>query len=480
MITTEKLFKLIEDYLFLFKSKEDAIKKIFDGELSSYTTMSEEEVENKVSSNLSKHLRKEFEAKKLPSIIKKYIKTKSKVLLKNDVSFIDNMIIESEYELSYYDIEKLLDIKEVKDYLEHNPKDESGIMEELREFEKLIIEEVQEETKDTSSSNYVSSDNYALYRKDRKLYKLLTVEEERMYLKRYIEDKDPEAFEMLVCCNQGLCEKVAYKYQNRGLSILDLIQECNIGLIKCLDKFDLTRKTKLSTYAMWWIDQAARRAIADQSTTIRVPVHAREEQDKLDRIVSKFERENGREPTIEELVELTGFTKSKIEDIEKNRLRLVSFDKKIQTNDDDGSTLGEFIKSDIEGPEELSLKLSDYDLLEEFLEKLRTDSKGGGARGEQIIRLRNGIELYNTETYRLIRNSNLELKDRYILEEIGIMFGVTRERIRQLERKATNRLKYYRRMYEREIEIISNDECSLYEKPKKRKYTKRKQKKDEE
>lgn len=469
MITTEELFELIEKYLFAFSSKEDAIKHIFNNDLNFYTKLDEKEIEKRINKNLIKYFRKQFESNKLPTLIKKYIKSnKLKRLSKNDMMFLDNIIIETEYEVTYEDLEKLLKIKQIEKYLKVAVKDEIELVEKLREFIELQeSEEEVEEEEEEKEEEYDGADIEKLYERDAKRYELLTKEQERYYIKKYQEEDDPEAFDILVGSNQGLCKKVAARYEGRGLSKLDLIQEGNFGLMKCLKKFDLKRDTKLSTYAMWWIDQAMQKGIKDLGRTIRIPVHIIDSQDKLNRIENKFIATHGYEPTIEELVELTGFAAEQIKKLKDSDLKMVSFDKKVQTDDDSGSTLGEFIKSDIETPEELADIAADHDVLEGYLERLITDqNEKDGKREAQILRLRFGIELYNDESYRLIKKAGLEVKDKYILEDVAKMFGVTRERIRQLQNRGINTIIKYSIPYKRQLEV---DDSIQYKKKKKNK-----------
>ena len=481
MITTDKLFELIDEYIFAFPSKKEIIKQIFNDDIKSFTTMNQDEIEKKVNRNLLRYFKKQFESNKLPNIIEKYIKTKkSKELSKEDMSFLDNIIIETEYEVTYEDLETLLNIKEINDYLSSTTKDTIELVEKLRQF--IEIQDEEEKEDNTTTEEYDGTDIEKLYERDCKRYNLLTYEEERYYLKKYQEEKDFDAYDILVGSNQGLCKKIARKYEGRGLSKLDLIQEGNIGLIKSLDNFNLKRETKLSTYAVWWIDQAARKALRDKGKTIRIPVHVQEEQNKLRMVENKYIAEHGTEPTIEKLSELSGFTFDKIQELRKNELKMVSFDKKIQTDDDDGSTLGDFIKSDMESPEEIANKKADAELVEKFLQRLEKDPNvNDGKRSAQIIRLRFGLELYNEETYKLIEQAGFEVKDKYILEDIGKIFGITRERIRQIEAKTIRNLERYGVSFKRQLENGTFEEpISQKQKKKRKQYTYKKNKKEDE
>lgn len=477
MITTEELFKLIENYIFAFSSREELIKVAFNDNIDSFTTMDKETIEKKVNENLSKYFKQQFEEEKLIEIIKKYIETKGRALSKKNVIFLDNILIDSGYELSYEDIQKLLEIKELVVYLNNAKKDETYLVEQIREFQELQEFEDDEEDHVVHKKNYEGEDIQEKYYSDVSGYGLLSAEEERYYLKKFQEEEDPDAFDKLVGCNQGLCQKVAKKYKNRGLPFLDLVQEGNIGLIKALKKFDLSKKTKLSTYAMWWIRQAIKRALYDQSRTIRIPVHLIEAQEKISKETEAFTSEMGREPTLEEIRELTGLTIEKIKDAQKADLRMVSFDKPVNDEESDAATLGDFLTSDdMETPEEMEDKKSDHETLKLLLDILREDKKFSlGRRAEQIIRLRFGYELYNTETFKIINRSGLPVKDGYILEEVGKMYGVTRERIRQIEGKAIDRLEFYAKI--RQLDSYLHEDISILKK--KRRYRPKKEEPEE-
>lgn len=478
MITTEELFKLIENYIFAFSSREELIKVAFNDNIDSFTTMDKETIEKKVNENLSKYFKQQFEEEKLIEIIKKYIETKGRALSKKNVIFLDNILIDSGYELSYEDIQKLLEIKELVVYLNNAKKDETYLVEQIREFQELQEFEDEEEEHVVHKKNYEGEDIQEKYYSDVSGYGLLSAEEERYYLKKFQKEEDPDAFDKLVGCNQGLCQKVAKKYKNRGLPFLDLVQEGNIGLIKALKKFDLSKKTKLSTYAMWWIRQSIKRALYDQSRTIRIPVHLIEAQEKISKETEAFTSEMGREPTLEEIRELTGLTIEKIKEAQKvSKIKMVSFDKPVNDEESDAATLGDFLTSDdMETPEEVEDIKSRRETLELLLKILREDKKfSPGPRTEKILRLRFGIELYNAETYRIIKRAGFPVKDKYILEEIGKMFGVTRERIRQIEAKGIDRLNFYARM--RKLDAYSNEDIKFLQK--KRKY-KKKEKEPEE
>ena len=267
------------------------------------------------------------------------------------------------------------------------------------------------------AAEYSLDDPVRMYLKEIGQVKLLSADEEVELAKR-VSEGDQEAKNKLTEANLRLVVSIAKKYSGRGLHILDLIQEGNTGLIRAVDKFDWTKGNKFSTYATWWIRQAITRAIADQARTIRVPVHMVEVINKATRCNRKLVQELGREPTMEEIAAELGLPVEKI--IEANRTAADTLSLDTPVGDEEDTSIGSFVEDErTPGPADATSNALLAEALKEILGTLTE-------READVLRMRFGMYDGRTHT----------------LEEVGQIFGVTRERIRQIENKAIRKLRH--------------------------------------
>ena len=276
----------------------------------------------------------------------------------------------------------------------------------------LTFEELHAESKDVNVN-----DNVRMYLKEIGRISLLTLEEEQALSKR-IADGDEDAKNILAESNLRLVVSIAKRYVGRGLLFLDLIQEGNIGLMKAVEKFDYDKGYKFSTYATWWIRQAITRALADQARTIRVPVHMVETINKMARMERQLTLELNREPTEEELAKKMNLSVEKVREIIKIKQDPVSLETPIGEEED--SHLGDFV------PDYNTMSPEQYATYEILKEELKNVLGTLTSREEQVLSLRFGLYDGTCHT----------------LEEVGKRFGVTRERIRQIEAKALRKLRH--------------------------------------
>ena len=279
------------------------------------------------------------------------------------------------------------------------------------EAEEIILDD-EDITKDMNINDPVR-----MYLKEIGRISLLSSEEE-MEISQRVAAGDEDAKRILAESNLRLVVSIAKRYVGRGLLFLDLIQEGNIGLMKAVDKFDPTKGYKFSTYATWWIRQAITRAIADQARTIRVPVHMVETINKLARVQRQLTQELNREPTDEEIAKKLGISIEKVREVYKISQDPVSLETPIGEEDD--SHLGDFIK------DERTMSPEEYATVELLKEELSGVLLTLTDREERVLRLRFGLDDGQCRT----------------LEEVGQIFGVTRERIRQIEAKALRKLRH--------------------------------------
>jgi len=286
------------------------------------------------------------------------------------------------------------------------------------EHVELFEEEEEEEAPEKASVERTNADDSVkIYLQQIGRVKLLTGQEEIDLAKR-IAEGDDVAKQKLIQANLRLVVSIAKKYIGRGLSFLDLIQEGNLGLIRAAEKFDYKRGFKFSTYATWWIQQSITRGIADKSRTIRLPVHMIETIGKVKRVTREMSLELGRIPTKEELAQRIGISLSKLRLVLKATQSTISLETPLNTKDE-GSKLVDFlIDESIDSPDSHVSTENLITELEKVLATLRP-------RERDVLKLRFGLNDGNKRT----------------LEEIGQLFGVSRERVRQIETRALNKLR---------------------------------------
>lgn len=269
-------------------------------------------------------------------------------------------------------------------------------------------------------------ESFTLYMNEAAMFPLLTEEEERELFKKFTEStgKEKEMYRTKIAeSNLKLVISIAKKYKGLGLEIQDLVSEGNLGLMSAIERFDYSIGNKFSTYAVWWIKQAIQRAVTDKGRTIRIPVHAYEKIQKIRRFEYLFEKKNDRLPTIDEIKEETGFTKQQIETLKKQSQAVLSLDAEIPNTDKrEGhrASLGDWYTDTNEATLEEKYLIKDMQRsVNEVLDCLKD-------KEYEIISLRYGLADDKPRT----------------LEEIGNIYGVTRERIRQIEVNALRKLKF--------------------------------------
>ena len=297
----------------------------------------------------------------------------------------------------------------------------TDVLEGGSNLEKLD-ESVKKSLLDAGESQY---DSIQIYLREIGQYPLIDAKTEKELAKR-IQKGELEARGLLARANLRLVVSIAKRYVGRSpdLTLLDLIQEGNLGLFRAVDKFDWTKGFKFSTYATWWIRQAVTRALADQSRTIRVPVHVVETIAKYKQVVRRLSQDLGREPLPEEIAVEMGVEVEKVYQIEKVDQDIISLENPVGDDDDGKSTLGDFVADDkILSPDQEASRRILSDQVREILGELSDKER-------QILEMRHGLGDGITHT----------------LEEVGVRFGVTRERIRQIEAKAHEKIRQHEKV----------------------------------
>lgn len=348
--------------------------------------------------------------------IKQYLLEQSKK--ENEINEKDVIDIATKNHLSEDEEEDLFNWIQENDEILMSGEDEEDELDEDDEDEDEEDEE--DDSEDTSSQvdRKKSFDSMKAYLQEIGAVDRLTPEEE-IEIGRRAAQWNPEAKEIMINANLRLVVAMARKFLNRGLSYQDLIQEGNIGLMRAVEKFDPDKGFRFSTYATWWIRQSLTRAIADQSRDIRIPVHTTEQIYKIKKIQRELFQEFNREPTPEEIAEkIPGMDAAKVTDLLSVSQDTISLES--PTGDEEDSTLGDFIKDDsIKGPEDVFKSEALKDQIDKVLKELPE-------REEAIVRMRFGLD--GTGTVKT-------------LDEVGKIYGITKERVRQIENKAMRRLK---------------------------------------
>ena len=358
---------------------------------------------------------------KLEALITEAKKT-GKVSSKHLVETLDDVDATQDQTERFYDILEQagieIDVSDVLDLIGTADMDNPTLSEmQAIEDEGLLADLDEPEALPEDVENAKLDDPVRMYLKEIGRIKLLTPEEEQEIAKKMAEG-DEDARKRMSEANLRLVVSIAKRYVGRGMQLLDLIQEGNLGLMKAVEKFDYTKGYKFSTYATWWIRQSITRAIADQARTIRIPVHMVETINRVLRTSHSMVQKLGREPTTKEIADELHIEESKVEEVLKIAQEPVSLETPIGEEED--SHLGDFIQDDeaSQPSEEAS-----YTLLREQLEEVLSTLT---PREEQVLRMRFGLTDGKPHT----------------LEEVGKEFDVTRERIRQIESKALRKLRH--------------------------------------
>jgi len=308
-----------------------------------------------------------------------------------------------------------LDEEEIESLFERIEGSGIDLTDDCARVSKTVQEQEQPTSYNLNDLSSSTMDALQLFLNEAGRYPLLTAQEE-VELSKRIERGDKRAKDKMINSNLRLVVSIAKKYQGHGLSLLDLIQEGIIGLIRAVEKFDYRKGFKFSTYATWWIRQAVQRGVANKARTIRIPVHVVEKLNKIGRAERKLVTELGREPTPEEIAEVTGIEPEEVDSIKRSAQAPVSLEKPV--GDEEESEFGQFIADErAESPYERAAEILTKEALREALENL-------SYRERRVLELRYGLGGEHPRT----------------LDEVGRTFNVTRERIRQIENQSLKKL----------------------------------------
>jgi RNA polymerase sigma factor, sigma-70 family len=371
-----------------------------------------------LNNEFEKILKKDFDGKINASNIQKIFSDNDipKEYLPDFIEFLEkrDIFIDDDYDKEPTEFDSDADPEEFIILKENDFEDEFN-EEDIKDLENINLNILDD------LDDYISvEDPIKMYLKEIGKIPLLSVEEE-MVLARKISDPDAnirkEAAKKMAESNLRLVVSIAKRYMGRGMQLLDLIQEGNLGLLRAVEKFDYQKGFKFSTYATWWIRQAITRSIADQARTIRIPVHMVETINRLIKTQRKLVQELGREPKPEEVAKIMSLPVSKVREIMNFALEPVSMETPI--GDEDDSHLGDFLQDfNAKVPVNFAMDVLLHDQLIEVIKSLTE-------REQKVILLRFGLEDGKPRT----------------LEEVGKVFGITRERIRQIEAKALRKLR---------------------------------------